>query len=129
MQIPQELWAIIWSALGTIVTAFVGWLTTTGVIWLNNKIKNGKMATWSSTIYQIIMDAVQTIFQEFVDALKKAGKFDEKAAKEAKEKAMNIIMSQLTPKLKKYIEDNFGDMQEYLMNQIEAMIYRLKNNR
>ena len=127
MQIPQEVWTIIWSALGTIVTAFIGWLTTTGVIWLNQKIKNGKIAKWSSAIYQIVMSAVQTVFQEFVDAMKKAGKFDADAAKEAKDRAMKIIMSQLTPELKQYIEDNFGDMKEYLMNQIEAMIYQLKN--
>lgn len=127
MQIPQELWTIIWSALGTIVTAFIGWLSTTGIIWLNQKIKNGKIAKWSSAIYQIIMSAVQTVFQEFVDAMKKAGKFDEEAAREAKERAMKIIMTQLTPELRKYIEDNFGDMKEYLMNQIEAMIYQLKN--
>ena len=127
MQIPQELWTIIWSALGTIVTAFIGWLSTTGIIWLNQKIKNGKIAKWSSAIYQIIMSAVQTVFQEFVDAMKKAGKFDEEAAREAKERAMKIIMTQLTPELRKYIEDNFGDMKEYLMNQIEAVIYQLKN--
>lgn len=124
---PQELWTIVWSALGTIVTAFIGWLTTTGIIWLNQKIKDRKIARWSSAIYQIIMTAVQTVFQEFVDAMKKAGKFDEEAAREAKERAMKIIMTQLTPELRQYIEDNFGDMREYLMNQIEAVIYQLKN--
>lgn len=123
---PQEAMTILWGALGTIVTAFIGWLTTTGVIWLNNKIKDAKIAKWSSTLYQIIMNAVQTVFQEFVDVMKKAGTWDEETAKEAKERAMKIIMSQMTPELKKFIEDNFGDMKEYLMNQIEAMIYQLK---
>lgn len=124
---PQELWTIIWGALGTTVTAFIGWLTTTGIIWLNQKIKDRKIARWSSALYQIIMTAVQTVFQEFVDAMKKAGKFDEEAAKEAKARALTIIKNQLTPELRQYIEDNFGDMKEYLMNQIEAMIYQLKN--
>ena len=41
---PQEAMTILWGALGTIVTAFIGWLTTTGVIWLNNKIKDAKIA-------------------------------------------------------------------------------------
>ena len=72
------------------------------------------------------MNAVQTVFQEFVEVMKKAGTWDEETAKEAKERAMKIIMSQMTPELKKFIEDNFGDMKEYLMNQIEAMIYQLK---
>ena len=123
---PQEAMTILWGALGTIVTAFIGWLTTTGIIWLNNKIKDAKVAKWSSMLYQIIMSAVQTVFQEFVDVMKKAGTWNEDTAKEAKERAMKIIMSQMTPELKKFIEDNFGDMREYLMNQIEAMIYQLK---
>jgi len=123
---PAELTTILWGALGTIVTAFIGWLTTTGVIWLNNKIKDAKIARWSSAIYQIVMAAVQTVFQEFVDVMKKAGTWNEETAKEAKERAMKIIMGQLTPELKKFIEDNFGDMKEYLMNLIESVIYQLK---
>lgn len=126
---PQELLNILWGALATIVTGFIGWLTTTGVLWLNQKIKDRQVAKWASTLYEIIMGAVQAVFQEFVDTLKKQGKWNEETAKEAKEKAMKIIMGQLTPELKKYIEDNFGDMKEWLMTQIETMIYQLKNSK
>lgn len=73
------------------------------------------------------MSAVQTVFQEFVDTMKKNGKFDEAAQKEAKERAYNIIINQLTPELQNYIKENFGDMKDYIMNQIEAMVYQLKN--
>ena len=123
---PQEVMTILWGALGTIVTAAVSWLTVTGVAWLNSKIKDRNIARWSSAVYQIVMSAVHTVFQEYVDVMKKAGKWNEETAKEAKERAMKIIMSQLTPELIKYIEDNFGDMKEWLMNQIESMIYQLK---
>ena len=123
---PQELSTILWGALGTIVTAFIGWLSTTAIMWLNNKIKDQKLARWSSTIAKIIFDAVQTIQQTFVDTLKKEGKFDDKAAKEAKEKCMTIINGQLTEELRKYITDNFGDMTEWLMNQVESTIHQIK---
>ena len=119
-------WQIFWSAVGIIVTGLISWLTGYVVGLLNQKIKDKKLARWSSEIWQIVMSAVQTVFQEFVDVLKKNGKFDEKAQKEAKDRAYKIIVSQLTPELKSYIEDNFGDMKEYLMNQIESMIYNLK---
>ena len=122
----EQFWPIFWSIIGTIGTGLATWLTAYLVGLLNQKIKDKKLARWSSELLQIIMSAVQTVFQEFVDAMKKAGKFDEEAAKEAKERAYKIIVSQLTPELKKYIEDNFGEMKEYLMNQIEAMIYNLK---
>lgn len=123
----EQFWVIFWSAIGTIVTGLVTWATVTFTTWLNKKIKDKDLARWSTQLFNIIMSAVQSIQQTFVDTMKKAGKFDEAAAKEAKEKCMAIIMSELTPELKKYIEDNFGDMKEYLMNQIEAMIYQLKN--
>lgn len=124
---PQELVTILWGALGTLVTAFIGWLSTTAIIWLNNKIKDQKLARWSSAVAKILFDAVQTVQQTFVDEMKKAGKFDAEAAKQAKNKAMAIVKGQLTEELRKYITDNFGDMEEWLMNQIEAIIGSLKH--
>ena len=126
MQFDVYFWPIFWSIVGTALTALASWLTTVGINFLNQKIKDKKIARWSSAIFQIVMSAVQTVFQEFVDVLKKEGKFDEKAQKEAKERAYKIITSELTDELRTYITDNFGDMRDYLMNQIEAMIYNLK---
>lgn len=124
---PQEAWTILWSALGTIVTALVTWASATCIVWLNKKIKDRDLARWSSAIAEIIFNAVQSVQQTFVDTMKKAGKFDEAAAKEAKEKAMAIIKSQLTEELRKYITDNFGDMEEWLTVQIESIIHQMKN--
>ena len=123
----DQFYTILWSAIGIIATGLATWLTTVGVNWLNTKIKDKKVAKWTSDIYQIVMTSVQSVFQSFVDTLKKTNKFDADAQAEAKERAYKIIVSELTPELKKYIEDNFGDMKEYIMNQIEAMIYTLKN--
>lgn len=122
----DAFWPIFWSIIGTIGTGLATWLTTFVVGLLNQKIKDKKLARWSSELFQIIMSAVQTVFQEFVDVLKKEGKFTPEAQAEAKERAYKIITSQLTSELRSYIEDNFGDMREYLMNQIESMIYQLK---
>lgn len=122
----EQFYAILWGVLGTALTALASWLTATGISFLNQKIKDKKLARWSTELYQIIMSAVQTVFQTFVDTMKKEGKFDEAAAKEAKERAYKIITSQLTPDIQEYISNNFGDMKEYLLTQIEAVIYQLK---
>ena len=45
---------------------------------------------------------------------------------EAKQKALDIILKQLTPELIDYIQTNFGDMREWLSNKIESIIYSLK---
>lgn len=123
----EQFWAVFWGVVGTIATGLATWITTMVVSWLNQKIKDKKLARWSSELFTIIMGAVQTVMQEFVSVMKKEGKFDEKAQVEAKERAYKIITGQLTSELKDYITNNFGDMKEYVMNQIEAMIYQLKN--
>lgn len=123
---PQEFYAILWSIVGTVVTALASWGVATLIAWMNGKIKDQKLARWSTAVLQIIFSAVQTVFQEFVEVMKKEGTFTSEAQKEAKERAYNIIINQLTPELKKYIEDNFGDMKEWIMNQIESAIYQLK---
>ena len=123
----NQFYAILWSIIGTIGTGLATWLTALLVDFLNQKIKDKKIARWSTDLFQIVMRAVQTVFQEFVDTMKKNGKFDEAAQKEAKERAYNIIINQLTPELQNYIKENFGDMKDYIMNQIEAMVYQLKN--
>ena len=122
----DAFWPIFWGIIGTIGTGLATWLTTMLVSWLNTKIKDRKLARWSSEVSMIIMNAVQTIFQEFVDTMKKNGTWNSEAAKEAKEKAYSIIVGQLTAELQNYITENFGDMKEWIMNQIEAMIYNLK---
>lgn len=122
----NQLWSILWSIIGTVGTGLAAWLTTFLVSLLNQKIKDTKLARYSTDLLKIIMSAVQTIFQQFVDTMKKQGTWNDEAAKEAKEKCYNIIINQLTPELKQYIEDNFGDMQTYINNQIESVIYQLK---
>lgn len=122
----EQFWTILWGIIGTIGAGLATWLTTVIVGWLNSKIKDQKLAKWSTAVTTIIFNAVQTVFQEFVDTMKKAGKFDAEAAKEAKERAYKIITGELTEDLRKYIEDNFGDMKEWIMNQIESAIYQLK---
>ena len=124
----QEILNIILSALSLIVTGLVGWGVTALTSWLNSKIKDNKVSSWLTQITNIITNSVMSVFQTFVDTLKKNGKFDSDAQKEAKDKALNIIKTQLTPELNKFIENNYGDIDEWLNIQIESVIYSLKIN-
>lgn len=72
------------------------------------------------------MSSVQTITQTYVESLKKENAFTAEAQKEAYEKCLSLIKTQLTPELTEYITNNFGDMETYLKTQIEAMINNLK---
>ena len=55
------------------------------------------------------------------------GIFDKEAQVEALTRAKNIALSQITEDTKKYIEDNYGDFNNWVTIQIEATIDLLKN--
>ena len=123
---PQEVLNIVWSAVGVIITGLLSWATTALVGLLNSKIKDTKAKKWATDIAQIVMNSVMTITQTYVDNLKKENAFTKDAQQEAFRKCLELVQTQITPELKKYIEDNFGDMQVYLKTQIEAMIKSFK---
>ena len=117
---------IIFSCVGIVLTGLCSWLTTKLITWLNTKIKDKKVAGYITSITEIVMSAVKQVMQTYVDSLKQEGAFTEDKQKEALEKCLTIIESQLTDELKSYITENFGDMTSYLQTQVEAMIYNLK---
>ena len=122
----EQFWTIFWTAIGILVTGLMSWLTVVITNFFNSKIKDKKLAQHSTAVSTIVMNAVSAVFQSYVDTMKKAGTFTIEAQQEAKEKALKIIKAQLTEELLEYIKENFGDVQEYLNNQIEAKIYMLK---
>lgn len=117
---------IILSTVSIIVTGLVGLLTTYITKLINSKISDRKSAETLTKLTDIISNAVQSVFQTYVQSLKESGSFDKEAQKTALNKAMEIINGQLTDDLKKYITDNYGDITSWLTNKIEATIYVLK---
>ena len=123
----QEVLNIILSALSIAVTGLVSWGVGVLINWMNSKIKDQTLAKHLTAVTQIVTDAVMNVFQSFVETLKANGSFDEKAQEDAKERAMDIIMTQLTPELVDYVKTNYGDLEELLSNKIESVIYTLKS--
>lgn len=122
----QDILNIVWTAVGTVLTALLTWGTTALINWIKTKISNEKAVKWLADITEIVMNAVKTIMQTYVDGLKKEGAFTKEAQEEALRRCLSIVMSQLTPELTEYIQTNFGDITEYLKTLIEASIYSLK---
>ena len=126
MLLTETIKDILLSACSIVVTGLLGWGVTVLTSWLNTKIKDKKLASYLTKITQITTDAVECVFQSFVETLKNNDKFDQNAQKEAKDKALEIINSQLTDELKDFIAENYGDIQKWLLNKIESVIYQLK---
>lgn len=94
--------------------------------WIGTKINDEKAAKYLQTISKIVLDAVKAVFQTYVESLKKSGSFGAEAQKEALNKALKIIKSELGEDLIKYITDNFGDIDDYLLVQVESAINSIK---
>ena len=95
--------------------------------WLSTKIKDEKARKLFTQATEIVTNAVRTTFQTYVESLKNSGSFGKDEQLIALNKAKDIITSELTEELKAFISENYGDLQAWISNQIEASIYKLKN--
>ena len=122
----EEFYSILWSVVGIVATGLATWGMTVLTKWLSSKIKDKDLAKIATSCTTLIFTVVRETFQTYVEALKKAGKFDEAAQKEAKEKAMSKLKSELTSEQIEYIKSISTDVEAWLSDQIEAAIYQLK---
>lgn len=123
---PAEIMNIIWSAIGVVITGLVTWGVATFTTWINGKISDKKAANYLATIMNLVGMSVQEIYQTYVEALKKEGKFGPEQQKIAFETCLKKIKTKLAPDLIDYITKNFGDVDEYLKSLIESNIYSNK---
>lgn len=122
----EQFWTIFWSAIGVILMGLATWVSSFVTSWLSTKIKDKKLQGLATKLNEIVMRAVMTITQTYVDNMKKQNAFDGEAQKNALNKCLGIINTQLTPELRDYVEENFGDIKSYLVTLIESTIASLK---
>lgn len=118
---------ILISVLSTIIVALITWGSERLITFLNGKIKNSKMLQYSTTAVSLVTNAVKSTYQTYVEGLKGKNLFDKDAQKEALGIALDKTLSQMPNDIKQYIENNFGDLNSWIVTQVEAVLYDLKN--
>lgn len=122
---------ILFNILSVVVTAvilpLISFAGTKLINWLNAQIKDVNARTQLSVATAIVTNAVRSVFQTYVEALKKNGTFDAKSQKIALTKAKDEALAQMTDDIKEYITTTYGDLETWLTTQIEATINILKN--
>lgn len=114
-----------------VTTVLLPLLTLAGtklIQWIGAKVKNEKAAALLSTATNIVLNAVRSVFQTYVDTLKKSGSFDAAAQVTALTKAKDIALAQLGDDVKEYLTATYGNLDGWLTNQIESTIDLLKNS-
>ena len=94
---------------------------------INSKIKNTKAADLLTTATTIVINTVRSVFQTYVEALKKEGSFNKDAQIIALNKAKDIALTQMTDEVKDYLVTTYGSLDTWLDTNIEATINILKN--
>ncbi|MFA5442846.1 MAG: hypothetical protein WC929_07735 [Bacilli bacterium] len=121
---------IIISIISVAVTTVVLPLITLGgtklIQYLNQKIKDEKTRSILTGIAQIVERAVRSVFQTYVETLKKSGSFDKEAQANALSLAKAEVLKELNNDTREFITSNYGDLPDFITNQIEATIYLLK---
>ena len=84
----------------------------------NNDVANKYLDMLDDTIANAVLATTQT----YVETLKKAGKFDLDAQKEAFKKTYDAVMNVLTDEATKYITESVGDLETYITNNIESQV-------
>lgn len=114
-------------SIGTaIVFALVSWGLTLLTTWLRTKIKNKKIAELLSSILNIVTNAVKVVYQTYVENIKGTDEWTVDAQKKALQMALEEAKKQLSKDTIKFIEDTYGDLDDYLTNLIEVTLYNLK---
>ena len=118
---------ILFSAIGTILTGLLVWLVSIVTNWINSKIKDKNAAKILTSMTTLVTNVVQATYQSYVEALKGTDAWTKKAQEEALNKAFTTIKSQLNNEGIKFIEENYGNVEEYIKTLIESILYKLKN--
>lgn len=122
----MDFWQIFWTIVSIALTGLTTWLVGVITNFFNKKIKDSSLQNHALTLLDIVQYSVMEINQTYVSEMKKAGKFDKEAQQVAFDKCYTIIQSKLTPQLREYITDNFGDIASHIKTLIEATVYQTK---
>ena len=117
---------VIYPVLG-LVGIYLTYLIKVKIDELKQKTKDDTAKKYLDMLNETIAAAVLATTQTYVEALKKQGKFDEAAQKEAFKQTYEAVMKVLTDEAMKYITVSVGDIETYITNQIESQVKITKN--
>lgn len=110
-----------------LLTALGSWVLVKVKNLVATKIKNTKTQALLLGAVDVVASVVKATYQTYVQAIKGTEAWTQEAQKNALQQALHNAQVQLSTEAKDYIQANFGDVGAWVQNQIEAMLYDLKN--
>lgn len=113
--------------LGVLTTYLVQYLKAKGNQ-IADSTDNALASKYIKMLIETICTCVEATNQTYVEALKKAGAFDEAAQKEAFNKTKEAVMNILSDEAKKYLASIYGDLDQFIESMIEAQVKLAKKS-
>ena len=125
----MEWMSLLYQIIEVCVIPLLGILTAYVIKYINAKseeiqiqIDNDLADKYINMLAETITACVIATNQTYVESLKKQGKFDAEAQKEAFNQTYNAIMAVLTNEAKLYLTNIYGDLAAYITARIEAEV-------
>ena len=122
MEILAQIFEIVVFPLLGVGTAYLCYFIKVKIAELKEKTKNEKEKKYLDMLDKTICEAVIATNQTYVEALKKAGKFDGAAQAEAFKKTYETVMKLLTDDAKEFLSTLTADLEADIQNKNEAQV-------
>ena len=122
MALLAEIMEVVVIPLLGILTAYVVKLVNAKIEDINKERHNALEEKYLTMLGATISDCVTATTQTYVESLKKQGKFDAEAQKEAFNQTYTAVMNILSEEAKKYLTVAVGDLNLYITQKIEAEV-------
>ena len=122
MELLAQIMEVVVIPLLGILTAYIVKVVNTKLEDAAASRKNELEKKYLDMLSDTISDCVIATTQTYVDSLKKQGKFDADAQKEAFNQTYEAVMCILSEEAKEYLNEAIGDLNLYITQKIEAEV-------
>jgi NADH:ubiquinone oxidoreductase subunit 3 (subunit A) len=124
--LPVIFMCVVIPAIGVLTTFIVSFIQQKKEE-LQDKIDNDLASKYVGMLMDTICSAVVMTNQTYVNSLKKQGKFDAEAQKEAFNRTYEAVMNMLSEEAVKYLNEFYGDLQVAVTTLIEKEVAEAYN--
>ena len=122
MTLLTQIMEIVVIPLLGILTAYIVKIVNAKLEEISASHKNEFEKKYIDMLNDTISDCVIATTQTYVESLKKQGRFDAEAQKEAFNHTYSAVMGILSDESKKYLNEAIGDLNLYITQKIEAEV-------